>query len=236
VNTDLKPERGTLYEIGTKGAWLDRRLVYELALFDLYVKDKFTPVTVTGTGGSTYTVTTNGGAQHNRGVEVATNYAVVKQPNGIVSLVQPYIAYTYSNFRYDNFKSNSNNDSTTIDYSNKKVVGVPTNTFNAGLTLATRWGVYLNADYQFVDSVPLTYDNNHTAKSFSLLGAKLGYQREFDNHFRIDAFVGGRNLLASLYYTMVFLNANYTGPEPNVYLPGPYSATFFGGVNLSYAL
>ena len=53
---------------------------------------------------------------------------------------------------------------------------------------------------------------------------------------RLDAFAGGNNLLNSLYYTFVFLNANYTGPPPNVYLNGPYSPTFYGGVNFTYSL
>jgi iron complex outermembrane receptor protein len=89
--------------------------------------------------------------------------------------------------------------------------------------------------------MPLTYDNAHSAKSYSLLSAKVGYRRDLDQHFHLDVFAGGNNLLGSLYYTMVFLNASYVDPrggpiDPNVYLPGPYKATFYGGANLSYSL
>ncbi len=243
VNTDLKPERATLYEVGTKGNLIAGRLFYELALFDMVVKDKLTPQTVTSdTGTVLYTLSSNAGSQSNRGVELAAKYSVINDKNSTVSLIQPFVTYTFSNFRYDDFKSDNNNNANTIDYSGKKVVGVPAHLVNVGFDLALRWGMYLYGTYQYVDSMPLTYDNTHSARSYSLLNAKVGYRRDLDRHFRLDVFAGGNNLLSGLYYTMVFLNANYVDPvtrgpiDPNVYLPGPYSATFYGGVNLSYSL
>src|SRR3954464_4954233 len=60
VNTDLKPERGTLYEVGTKGSVLGDRLTWEVALFSLRINDKLTPQAVTSSTGSVlYTITTN---------------------------------------------------------------------------------------------------------------------------------------------------------------------------------
>ena len=113
---------------------------------------------------------------------------------------------------------------------------MPANVLNLGLDFALRSGFYIYSTYQYVDSMPLTFDNSHWAKSYSLLSAKLGYRTDLGGHFRLDAFAGGNNLLGSLYYTMVFLNASYSGPPPNVYLNGSYKPTFYGGVNLSYAL
>ncbi len=241
VNNDLKPERATLYEIGSKGNLLDGRLSYEIALFDMLVQDKFTPRTVPDGNGNLYTFTTNAGNQTNLGLEVATKYAVIKDRTSTVSLLQPFVSYTLSQFKYDNFKSDNNNDARTVNYDGKKVVGVPANILNLGLDVALQWGIYLNGTYQYVDSMPLTYDNAHSAKSYSLLSAKVGYRRDLDQHFHLDVFAGGNNLLGSLYYTMVFLNASYVDPrggpiDPNVYLPGPYKATFYGGANLSYSL
>jgi iron complex outermembrane receptor protein len=45
--------------------------------------------------------------------------------------------------------------------------------------------------------------------------------------------VGGTNITNSLYYTMVFLNANYSAAPPAIYLPGPYSARWFAGLKLA---
>ena len=238
VNNNLKPERGTLYEIGSKGNLLDGRMIYEAALFDLVVNDKFTSQAVTNSSGTVlYTYTTNAGSQKNQGVEAALKYAVIKSSDGAVSLLQPFATYSFSNFRYDNFKSDNNNNAATIDYSNRKVVGVPRNVLNLGLDATLKWGFYLYTTYQFVDTEPLTFDNAHSAKSYSLLSAKLGYHTDLSQHFRLDVFAGGDNLLGSLYYTFVFLNAYSPAvPDPNIYLNGPYSQIFYGGVNLIYSL
>ncbi len=241
VNTDLKPERATLYEIGAKGLLLQGRFAYELALFEMHVQDKLTPRAVTSdTGTVLYTITTNAGTQDNRGVELALRYNLIQDKTGPVSVIQPFVSYAFSAFRYDIFKSDNNNNANTIDYSGKKVVGVPANVLNLGLDFALRAGLYINSTFQYVDSMPLTFDNLHWAQSYSLLSAKLGYRTDLGGHFRLDAFAGGNNLLGSRYYTFVFLNASYSGPsgpiDPNVYLNGPYKPTFYGGVNLSYAL
>jgi iron complex outermembrane receptor protein len=236
ANKDLKPERGIMYEVGTKGNLIEGRLLYELALFDMFVKDKLTPQTITDGPGSPYVITTNAGSQNDRGVELAAKYAVVRDSDAPLSLVQPFVTYTFSNFRYDNFRSNNNDSVNPVNFSGKKVVGVPAHVLNLGLDLALKWGFYVYSTYQYVDSMPLTFDNAHTAKSYSLLSAKVGYRKDLTEHFRIDGFAGGDNLLGSLYYMMVFLNASYTGPSPNVYLPGPYTPVFYGGVNLTYTL
>jgi iron complex outermembrane receptor protein len=237
VNTGIRPERATLYEIGAKGVLLEGRFAYELALFDMRVKDKLTPQPVLNdTGTVLYTITTNAGSQENRGLELALRYNLIKDKSGPVSLVQPFASYAFSSFRYDNFKSYPPSGGI-IDYTGKKVAGVPANVLNLGLDFALRSGFYVYSTYQYVDSMPLTFDNSQWAKSFSLLSAKLGYRTDLGGHFRLDAFAGGNNLLGNLYYTMVFLNASYTGPvAPSVYLPGSYKPTFYGGVNLSYAL
>jgi iron complex outermembrane receptor protein len=81
--------------------------------------------------------------------------------------------------------------------------------------------------------MPLTFDNSQRAAGYSLLNAKIGYRRALPAEFQLDVAAGSKNLTGSTYYTMVFLNASYAGPPPNVYLPGPSSPTFFGQVNLS---
>nr|WP_255449851.1 MULTISPECIES: TonB-dependent receptor [Myxococcaceae] len=239
VNTDLRPERGTLFEVGTKGILLSDRLSYEAAVFDMRVKDKLTPEAVTDAGGKVlYSITTNAGQQTNRGLELASRYAVVRDPDAVLSSVEPWVSWTLSRFRYTDFKANANDAVNPADYSGNRVAGVPTYLVNAGVDLATRWGVYLNTTFQRVDRMPLTYDNAHYADGYSLVGAKLGYRADLPKKFHIDAAAGSNNILGARYYTMAFLNANYGTPtspaDPNVYLPGSYKPTYYGGVTLSY--
>jgi iron complex outermembrane recepter protein len=236
VNRDLKPERGTLFELGSKGSLLDERLGYEVALFDLRVDDKLTPQAVTdGSGTVLYTLTTNAGSQTNMGVEAAAKFAILRSAVAPVSLLQAFAGYTWSHFRYDDFKSDNNDNAATVSYDGNRVVGVPDHIFDAGLDAVTKWGVYANTTLQRVGSMPLTFDNQHGARAFTLWNAKLGYRRELPARFFLDLSFGVKNITNATWYTMVFLNASYNGPPPNVYLPGP-GTTVYGGLNLSKAL
>jgi iron complex outermembrane receptor protein len=235
VNKDLRPERGTLFEAGSKASFLDGRLGYEVAVFDLRVDDKLTSQAVTSSSGTVlYTVTTNAGSQNNLGLEAAAKLAIVKDESAPISLVQAFAAYTLSRFRYSNFKSDNNNNSKTVSYDGNKVVGVPDHVFDAGVDVVSKSGLYGNTTLQIVGSMPLTYDNTQRAKGYTLLNAKLGYRRDLPARFLLDLSLGLKNITNSTYYTMAFLNANYSGPPPNVYLPGP-GAAVYGGLNLSKA-
>src|SRR5215813_1861108 len=78
VNTDLKPERAWLYELGTKGNLQGGRLWYEATVFDMEITDKFTPQAVTSPSGMVlYSFTTNAGRQQDLGLELGTKYAVI---------------------------------------------------------------------------------------------------------------------------------------------------------------
>lgn len=235
VNTDLKPERATMYEIGSKGNLLHSKFSYQVALFHMDINDKLTTQAhTTSTGSIDYTFTTNAGTQENNGLELDLAYTFQQDRTHIITMVRPFISYSYSDFKYKNFKSDNNNNANTIDYSGNKVAGIPPHLFNAGLDIVTKWRFYLTTTYQYVDKEPLTFDNVHHANSYSLLQAKLGYKRELGKHFAFDAYVGGQNLTNSTYYTLAVLNSNYSGAAPKVFLPGPYNSTFYGGLNLSY--
>jgi iron complex outermembrane receptor protein len=119
---------------------------------------------------------------------------------------------------------------------------VPRNAVAAGLDLVTKPGLYLNGSYQYVDKVPVTFDNSTYVKAYELLGAKVGYQGELARHWLLDLFAGGDNLLGNTYYTFLFVGPNYGGlAQPadggrgdGYIIPGQYHATFYGSLSLRY--
>ncbi len=234
ANEGLKPERGTLYEVGTKGSVVGRRLSYQLALFDLRVRDKLVSQGVfNATGTQLYAYTVNGGDQSNKGLELAAAFAVVDRPAEPVTAVRPFVSYSHSDFTYTNFKSDNNNNARTVNYSGNRVVGVPKNVLAGGVDVGVRGGGYANVTVEHRDGQPITYDNLRNAPAYTLLNAKLGVARDVGRSFTVDAYVGGNNLTGALYYTMVFLNANFaTTTPPAIYLPGPYNARFYAGLKL----
>jgi iron complex outermembrane receptor protein len=77
--------------------------------------------------------------------------------------------------------------------------------------------------------MPITSDGLYYTTSYNLLNAKAGIKRALSKHFDIDAFFGVNNITGVQYPLMVFVNQ-----LPDAYLPAPFEANYFGGVNLKY--
>jgi iron complex outermembrane receptor protein len=237
VDLSLKPERAVQYEIGAQGSVLDSRLTGQVALYDVENTNKL----VTETSNSV-TFTTNAGKQRDQGVELSLSYAAMENKDQPLSLVRPWISYSYTNSRFIDFFSDNNHDANTVDFSGNAVPRVPRTMVNAGVDLATNTGVYLNGTYQYVDKVPVTFDNSTYVRSYDLLGAKVGFKRQVTRNWLLDAFAGGDNLTGSTAYSFLFVGPNYAGLAQaqdggrgdGYIIPAPYKASLYGGLTLSY--
>lgn len=237
LNTNLKPEFGTQYEIGTKGLLFKNKLSYQIALFNTIYKDKMTIVAVPNAvnTATSYTYVANGGTQNNKGLELSIKYTVINSESGFIRNLSPFANLTYSNFKFEEFRFeqlNSTKDEAIInDLTGKYVAGVPPIVYNAGVDFSSNLGIYANMTYSYRGEAYYTAfnDNTKVSKSFGLLNAKVGYTRTFFNHFNLDAFFGANNITSIQYYQMLFANQT-----PDVYLPGPCEINFFGGLNLKY--
>ncbi len=242
VDSTLKPESANQFEIGTKGSLCNHKLSYQLALYDLDITNRLVQETVNSI--SSYT---NAGEQRNLGAELFLSYSAIYNKDAAITLLRPWVSYTYSDDKYVTFVTYTANKTTggeTVSgtYSGNKAVGVAPNVFNLGIDLATQMGFYLNVKYQYVDKVPITYNNSNSAEAYSLLGGRLGYKKQLGDHLTMDAFVGADNLLNSTYYTFLFYGPNINGLAQTAdhgsgdgyILPAPYKATFYGGLTLKY--
>jgi iron complex outermembrane receptor protein len=152
------------------------------------------------------------------------------------------MSYTYTDAKYVSFMSDANANTATVDFSGNQVARVPKTMYSVGLDAATNGGWYLNGTYQFVDKVPVTFDNSTWMKSYSLIGAKVGYKTGFGEHYLLDAYVGGANLGGSTYYSFIFVGPNYKGlaqgPDGGTgdgyILPAPYGAQYYANLKLTY--
>ncbi len=235
VNTNLKPEIGNQFEIGSKGDLFNDKLHYEVALFDAVFSDKMTTVAVPlapPAVGTAYTYIVNRGNQDDKGVEVLVKYTVYRSENGFFRAVNPFVNFTYSDFKYKDytFQSLSSDKKSVVveDYSGKAVAGVSPVTANLGIDVFTKVGLYANAVYSYKDAMPISADGLNKTKSFGIANAKLGFQHAF-GHFSFDAYAGANNLTGTQYYYMVFVNQ-----LPDAYMPAPNKMNYFAGVNLKY--
>ncbi len=237
VNLALDPERAVQYEIGTQSTFLNDRLNVQADLFDVENADKLVSQTE-----SSVTFTTNAGKQRNRGAEISLGYLAIDDEARPISLLRPWVSYAYTDAKFIDFKSNNNGDESTVDFSGNRVPRVPRNIVNVGLDVGTNRGVYLTGSYQYVDQVPVTFDNSTFVRSYDLLGAKLGYRRQVSEHWMLDAYTGGDNLTGNTYYSFLFIGPNIAGlAQPadggtgdGYIIPAPYKATFYGNLSLRY--
>jgi iron complex outermembrane recepter protein len=229
LNSGLKPEVGDQFEIGTKGTVINK-LTYELALFKILFKDKMYAVPVPlNTTTTAYTYIANGGNQDNKGVEALVRYTAYQSANSFFKTVRPFANFTYSDFKYEDYKFRRGSTNELMDYSGYAVAGVPQYVVNIGFDVMTKPGIYANATYMYRDKVSITSNATEFATSYNLLNAKIGFQRNLSNHFDIDAFLGAQNITNTQYPLMVFVNQ-----LPDAYLPAPLYANFYGGINLKY--
>jgi iron complex outermembrane receptor protein len=248
VNGVLKPEKGTQFEIGTKGTILNDKLNYQLSLFALKFKDKMTsvsvPVPATPPTATAYSYMINGGEQDHKGIEAAIKYAVIKNGKGVISNLTPFINFTYSDFKYgDNFifktgSTTSGGGIDTVDYSGLDVFGTPRVMASWGIDAETNVGIYASFSHLYKDPTnfakerltqnPETYALRR-ATSYNLLNMKLGYRKNISAHFDLDAYLGVNNITGTKYPIMIFVNQ-----LPDAYIPGPPKAVVFGGLNLRF--
>jgi iron complex outermembrane receptor protein len=236
VNTDLKPETGDQFEIGSKGELMKGKLYYELAIFDALFTNKMTTVAVPldpPAVGTAYTYIVNRGGQDDKGVEALLKYTLYSSNTGFFKAITPFVNFCYSDFRYVNytFQTLSANKKTVVetDYSGNAVAGVAPITTNAGVDISTKIGLYANVNYLYRDGMPITSDGLNRTSSYSLLNAKLGFHRTFLKHFEADVYAGAQNIMSEKYSYMVFVNQ-----LPDAYMPAPNEINYFGGVNLKF--
>lgn len=230
----LKPETGNQFEIGTKGALLNSKLSYQLALFDAIFSNKMTAINVLNSAGNTtlYTYVANGGKQNDKGIELLLKYLAYQSDDGFIKSFSPFANFTYSRFKYDqysfSYKGKVMIDSV-VNYDGKPVAGVPKFTANAGFDLATKPGIYANVIYMYRDKLPITSDNLNITSGYGLLNAKIGYQETLSSRFDLNVYFGANNITGQKYPIAVFVNQ-----LPDAYIVGPVKPNYFGSINLNY--
>jgi iron complex outermembrane receptor protein len=196
-NPSLAPERGINYEAGLRGDAVNDRLNFDLVAFSLQLSETIVRRTVAS--GAEYFA--NAGRTVQNGLEASVSYALVlpSETNSgrpFLQSVTVWGSYTYNDFRFRNYEQYTPTD--TLTFSGNRVTGVAPHVAVAGLDAATRMGLYANLTFTFTDFIPLNDANTVYANDYALLGARLGYRRDFGK-FGLDVFGGLDNALDEQY-------------------------------------
>ncbi|WPO79597.1 TonB-dependent receptor [Flavobacterium sp. KACC 22761] len=221
INSDIKPETGYNFELGSKLHLFSKKLYTEIAIYRMEIKDLLVAKRI----GDDQYEGVNAGKTFHEGIEIALkhNWTI----NRIFNL-NSYVGASIGNYEFKEFVDNGN------DYSGNKLTGVPANTASAGFNLNTNSGFYFSADFQFTDKIPMNDSNANFSDSYSLLNLKTGYQFEILSGLKAHLDTGINNVTNEKYASMILTNATGIGTaQPRFYYPG-LPINYYGIISLNY--
>lgn len=187
INFDLDPEEGTNYDIGLK-ATLFKYLYIDINAFTYSLKN--TIVQRRTAGGGDFFI--NAGSTKQHGVETYLGYSLFNESQkfkqGLI-----WLSHTWHNFQYKEFKQLTN------DFSGNLLPSVAPHTVSSGIDISMTNGLLGTLTYYYSDKIVLNDANTEYAKSYHLLGAKIGYEKWIKSKFKCKVFVGAENLLDQVY-------------------------------------
>ncbi len=221
INTEIQPETGWSYEIGSRGKLLKNIFNYEFAIYYMDIDN----LLVARRTGDDQFIGVNAGKTTHKGIEIGLNYFILNKPSIQLSHSNSLSLHDYT---FDEFKDLED------DYSGNDLTGVPDKTFYSQLHLTSSSGFYTYLNYQFIGEIPIRDDNSVYADSYQLVNLKSGYKINLSKHFQLNAYLGLNNIFNEQYASMLQINAGSFGNNPpRYYYPGQPS-NYYAGLNLKY--
>jgi len=220
INPDIQPETGYNFEIGSRGSDSKGKLWWDVSFFQMNIRDLLVARRV----GDDQFVGINAGKTSHMGLELALNYYI--HLNGWQHNF--WTNYTWSNFEFKEFIDEEN------DFSGNELTGTPRNKFNLGWDLNHRSGWFANLNLLAVSAMPLRDDNSVFSDSYSVINARLGYERQLAK-WRIKVWGSIQNLWDQKYASMLLINAgSFGGNDPRYFYPA-LPRNYFGGLSISHS-
>ena len=221
INSDIQPETGWNYEIGSRGKFLKSIFNYEIAVYYMDIDN----LLVARRTGDDQFVGVNAGKTIHKGLEIGLNYFLINKHSIQLSHSNALSIHQYT---FDEFQDLDD------DFSGNDLTGVPDKTFYSQLHLTILSGFYTYLNYQFIGEIPMRDDNSIYADSYQLVNLKTGYKLNLSKHFDLDAYIGFNNIFNEKYASMLQINAaSFGNNAPRYYYPGDPS-NYYAGLNLKY--
>lgn len=229
INRDLQAERGTSYEVGSRGTLLHERLTFDVALFDFELRHTI----VSRSDALGTQLFANSGATHQRGVEVAASgylwrpARALRNPDEVQTTgtsLRAWGSYAYNHFRFGSYES-----ATGQRFGGNKLTGTAPHTLSAGLDFSQELGFYCSPTVSHQSALPLTDANTDYAAGYWLFGGRAGWRRPLFGRLAADLYAGVDNAGDRRYSLGNDLNAfggRYFQPAPG--------RNYYGGASVGW--
>ena len=221
INTDLQPEKGWNYELGTNFYCLNNRLYGDVSVYNLRITD----LLVDRRAENDVLFAINAGKTNHLGFEGNLNYLFLKSEK--IS-IEGFINGSIYMYKFDEFIDDEN------DFSGNTLTGVPSEVFNAGFNITSQLGFYGNVSMQHVGSMFADDANTVQTATYQLTNAKVGYKIILKDKLSIHAFLGVNNVFDTKYVSQLQVNATgFGGNAPRYYYAGN-PVNFYTGIKIGY--
>jgi iron complex outermembrane receptor protein len=217
INTNLKPELGWNFEIGTRGNLFDGRILYDFTIYQMKIKN----LIVTERISEDQTIGINAGKTLHEGFELSFKYV---QPFFISQELVFSSSYTSNNFTFTEFINDGN------DYSGNVLTGVPKDVCNMQIDWDGKEQLPFFATISsiIVDEIAMNDANTKFSEEYWLINFKAGYQKRY-RKMKMNMHLGINNLFNEKYASMIGINASsFGGNAPRYYYPGLPRNYYFG--------
>ncbi len=218
VNTDIVPETGWNFELGSRGRILEEKVFYDISLYRMLISN----LLVARRTGEDAFVGVNAGKTSHMGLEFDFRY------NGNIGNSAHFQLYgngTVARYRFEEFIDLEN------DYSGNALTGVPNAIINGGLEANHRKGWNGSLGVRYNSGLPLNDANTLFSDPYQLFNLRIG--KTFNLLALQWRLAGGvNNLLNVRYASMHLINAPSFG-APRYYYPG-MPRNYFVTVNIAY--
>ncbi len=213
---DIKAQRATTYEIGTRGGNEDYR--WDVSLYRANIDNEL--LCFYSSFGNCNV--SNADKTVHQGVELGLGFAVMKSilaGGSNPDKLWLNTAYTFSDFFFDNDK----------DFGDNELPGAPRHYLRAELLYKHPSGVYFGPNVEWVpEAYYVDSANTLETEAYALWGAKIG----FDNGGPITAYLEGRNLADEAYIASASI-INQANANSTLFEPGTGRA-IYGGVQVKW--
>lgn len=229
INQALQAERGTSYEVGSRGTLLSGRLSFDVALFDFELRHTI----VSRSDAQGTQLFANSGDTHQRGAEVAAS-GWLWQPAAAGAPTPPAGSYpvglrAWGSYAYNHFRFGSYGSATGQDFSGHQLTGTAPHTLSAGLDFSAARGFYLSPTVSHQAALPLNDANTDYAAGYWVFGSRAGWRRTIFKKLELDLYAGIDNAADRHYSLGNDLNAfggRYFQPAPE--------RNYYGGALLGW--
>ncbi len=219
INAGLQAEDGWNYETGFRIRNADESMFLDASIFYYDLNNAIVPQTLAN--GTTYYI--NAGGTHQPGFELYfTDWLIRRNNTNFIRGLQLNLSVTLDEFTFSDYNNGG------VNYSGKKLTGVPEQVIVGSLQVRLPASLYVFAQYNYTSKLPLNDANAIYAGAYHLVEVKGGWEHWFKKT-RLGIYAGVDNLLNQKYSLGDDLNA--IGSR---YFNAAAPRNYYVGINVSF--